>query len=110
MRLNELHMGEYGKAEAVFDKRIEVTGCQIRCPVFTELLGTEHQHVGLAQLKIFDDRQSFEGLAEADAVRNDTTVVRLNLVDGADNAFALELKQELPDFRVFDVASPALYP
>jgi hypothetical protein len=44
--------------------------------------------------------QRLEGFAEADAVGNDAAAEALQLVDGADDAVALELVELLPDHRV----------
>ena len=54
---------------------------------------------------ILDDRQGFEGLTEADAVRDDAATEAVQFVDGTNHAIPLEFEQLLPHHGIVDASS-----
>jgi len=78
--------------ETVRGEEITAVVGLVKCPVVAESLGHQHQHAVIAKLVVFDDGESLEGFAEANAVRNDAAAQTLKLVDGSDNAIPLELE------------------
>jgi hypothetical protein len=88
--------------EAVSSQHVAPVVRLVECPVVPQALRSQHQHTVVAQLVVLDDGQCFEGLSQAHAVRNDASAKAGQLVDGADDAIALELEKLLPDGRVAD--------
>ena len=77
--------------QAVFgDGIIQIVSLE-RVPVVGELLRAEHEDVFVALLIILDDAQRGEGLAEANTVRKDATIVRFELVDDGQDRILLEI-------------------
>ena len=77
--------------QTVFGDRIVQVVSLERVPVVGKLLRAEHEDVFVALLVILDDAQRGEGLAEANAVRQDTAVVRFELVDDGQDRILLEI-------------------
>jgi len=82
----EVCVVEYVIVEAVGGEEIAAIVGLVKCPVLSESLGHQHQHSVVAKLVVFDNGKRLEGLAEADAVSNDTTAETLQLIDGPDDA------------------------
>jgi hypothetical protein len=55
------------------------------------------------KLEVFDYSQSFERFAKANTVRENATVMRIDLVDCALYAILLELKERPPYLRLNDL-------
>src|SRR5690554_2965152 len=98
-------MVEYVVVEAVRRENVALVVGLVECPVVAQTLGRQHQNTIVAQLVVFDDRQGFEGLTEADAVRDDAATEAVELVDGAHYAITLELEQLLPHHGIADAGS-----
>ena len=88
--------------EAVGGEEVAAVVGLVECPVVAQALGHQHQHAVVAKLVVFDDGESLEGFAEADAVGNDAAAQPFQFVDGPDDAVALELVELLPDGGVAD--------
>ena len=88
--------------EAVGGEEVAAVVGLVECPVVAQALGHQHQHAVVPKLVIFDNGESLEGFAEADAVGNDAAAQPLQLVDGPDDAVPLELEELLPDSGVAD--------
>ena len=88
--------------EAVGGEEVAAVIGLVERPVVAQALRHEHEHAVVAQLVVFDDGERLEGLAEADAVGNDAAAEPFQLVDGPDDAVALELVKLLPDGGVAD--------
>ena len=88
--------------EAVGRQHVALVVGLVERPVVAQSLRAKYQHAVIAQLVVLDDGQRLEGLAEADAVRNDAAAEAVQLVDGTDHAVALELVELLPNHRVAD--------
>ena len=95
-------MRQYRVSESVIWEGIERVArvCRVDCPVLSQFLGTEHQHVLVAQFKVFYHRKGFVCLAQADAVGDDTTVMRQDFVDCPFYAVLLETVERVPDLRI----------
>ena len=91
--------------EAVRRENVALVVGFVECPVVAQTLRRQHQNTVVAQLVVLDDRQSFEGFTEADAVRDDATTKAVQLVNGANYAITLELEQLLPHHRIADTGS-----
>ena len=66
-------------------------------PVVPESFGAQDQHAIVPQLMILDDRKGLERLPQAHAVGQNATAEALELVDGPDDAVALETIEFVPD-------------
>ena len=99
--------------EAVGPERIERVVQAIDRPVVAELFRAEDKDAFVPQLEKLpigeedphefrggDGRERFVGFAETDAVSEDATVVRENLVDDSLHAVLLEIKERLPNLCV----------
>ena len=86
--------------EAIAGKDVAAVIGLVERPVVPEALRAQHQHAIIAKLVIFDDGQRLERFSETDAIGDDAAADTFKLVDGADNAVALEAEQLLPDDRV----------
>ena len=69
-------------------------------PVFPQLLRAENKHGFVAVLVVFDHRQRGKGLAETDAVRQDTAVVFFQLVDDCKHGVTLEIIEHVPNLAL----------
>ena len=90
----QIGMRQYGVCEPVLQEGIEfaiVLG-EIDGPVVTQLFRAQHQNAMIAKLEILDDREGGIGLAQANAVGKDATVVGVDLMDCALDAIFLEVK------------------
>ena len=98
----EVGVVQHVVVEAVGGQEVAAVVGLVERPVVAQALGHQHQHAVIAQLVVLDDGQRLEGLTEADAVGDDAAAEALQLVDGADDAVALELEELLPDDGVAD--------
>ena len=88
--------------EAVGSEEVTAVIRLVERPIVAQAFGYEHEYAVVAQLVIFDDGKSLEGLTKADAIGNDAAAKALKFVDGPDDAVLLELVQLLPDRGVAD--------
>ena len=88
--------------EAIGRQHVALVVGLVERPVVAQSLRAKYQHAVIAQLVVLDDSQRLEGLAEADAVRNDAAAEAVQLVDGTDHAVALEFVELFPDDRIAD--------
>ena len=114
-----VHVGQIDVARSAFVTRevgviqnviVESVGSQwvspvvgfVESPVVSQSLGHEHEHTIVSQFVVFDDRQCFECLSQANTVRDDATAEAVEFVDRSDNSVSLELIELLPDHGVAD--------
>ncbi len=83
-------MGEHIVIQAILGQNIGREVLVVGMPVVGQLFGAEHQHGFVAQLIIFDDGKGSECFAEANAVGQNAAVVRLELVDQAEDRILLK--------------------
>ena len=98
----EVGVVEHVVVEAVGGEEVAAVVGLVERPVVAQALGHQHQHAVVAKLVVLDDGERLEGFTEADAVGDDAAAEALQLVDGADDAVALELEELLPDHGVAD--------
>src|SRR5687768_5852586 len=98
-------MREDRVCKTIFDEWIQraVVVRLINRPVFAKFFWTEHKDTLVSQLEVLDDRQRLESFSQANAVRQDATVVLEDFVDGAFNAIALKLKKSFPNICVYNL-------
>ena len=98
-------MEEHIVTQTVFRYRVVQVITLVSNPVVVELLGTKHQHRLVAVLVILDDRQCREGLTQTHTIRQDTTVVLLQLVDNGQASILLEIIEFVPYLAFLETCS-----
>ena len=71
-------------------------------PVLGQLFRAQDQDGFIAVFVVFDDCQGGEGLAQADAVRQDTAVVLFQFVDDGKGGVLLEVVEQVPNLALFE--------
>ena len=83
--------------EAVGGEDVAAVVDGVERPVVAEPLGAEDEDAVVAELVVLDDGEGLERLAEADGVGDDAAAVAGELIDGRDDAVALEGVELVPD-------------
>ena len=88
-------------AESVFCKRIINKISTKRHPVCRELFRAENKDVFIAPLVILDYRERGKGFTESDTVREDTSVILLQLIDNRERRVFLKIVEFVPNHAGF---------
>ena len=81
--------------ESIWREEIAAIICFVKGPIVAQALGAEHEDSIIAQLVIFYDRERLECFTESNAVSDDAAAKSVQLIEGANDAVMLALKQLL---------------
>ncbi len=65
-----------------------------------QFLGTRHKYPLIANFKKADNRQGFKRFPQADAIRQNTSLMREDFIDDALHPIFLKIKQCIPDLAI----------